>query len=330
MAAGAAPRILLVGAGAVGQVYGRHLQLGGADISFLVRPQYAAAVRRGFDLYPLRKRGRRDAVRLQDFAVLTETAAVAAQRWDAVFLCVSSPALYQGDWLAELAAATGDASIVTLQPGLTDHARACAVAGAERVVAGMIGLMAYAAPLPGEPGVAQDRPGTAYWFPPLGKCPFSGAPARVRPLVALLRQGGFPAACARDVPAQLAFGVALLDPHMVALEVAGFSLRSLRADRALLARAAAASREATAITAAFRGVRAPRFKGALERAGVRVLLAMLPRLAPLDVEGFFRAHYTKVGGQTRALLATYRAEAAARGLPTPALTALSAELEARA
>ncbi len=90
MAAGAAPRILLVGAGAVGQVYGRHLQLGGADISFLVRPQYAAAVRRGFDLYPLRKRGRRDAVRLQDFAVLTETAAVAAQRWDAVFLCVSS------------------------------------------------------------------------------------------------------------------------------------------------------------------------------------------------------------------------------------------------
>ncbi|HTJ46743.1 MAG TPA: 2-dehydropantoate 2-reductase N-terminal domain-containing protein, partial [Kofleriaceae bacterium] len=49
-------RVLVVGAGAVGQVYARHAQQGGADVTFFVREKYRDEVARGLDLYPLNKR----------------------------------------------------------------------------------------------------------------------------------------------------------------------------------------------------------------------------------------------------------------------------------
>ena len=48
-------KILLVGAGAVGQVYGRHLQLGGAQVTFFVREKYLESLRGGMPVYPLNK-----------------------------------------------------------------------------------------------------------------------------------------------------------------------------------------------------------------------------------------------------------------------------------
>ena len=48
--------VLIVGAGAVGQVYGRHLALGGAHVHYFVREKYADECRRGFTFYPLNRR----------------------------------------------------------------------------------------------------------------------------------------------------------------------------------------------------------------------------------------------------------------------------------
>jgi ketopantoate reductase len=318
------PRILLVGAGAVGQVYGRHFQLGGAEVAFLVRPRHADRTRAGFRLYPLRRGGPHAPVRFAGFDVLTTVTEVQARRWDAVVLCVPSPALREGSWLEDVIAATGTATVVTLQPGLTDFDHVVARAGAERVVAGMIGLCAYAAPLPGE---TLPEPGTAYWIPPLGQCPFSGASERTRVLVRLLRRGGFPAAVHADVPRALAFGAALLEPHMVALECAGWSLARLRGDRALLDTARRASREAAEVAAVWRNAPVPWHIG---RIPMGLALRLAPWLAPLDLEGFFRAHYTKVGAQTRRLLATYQDLAGQHGRATPALDALGARLQAGA
>ncbi len=47
-------RVLVVGAGAVGQVYGLYLRRGGARVSFLVKPAHAAWCQRGFALHRLR------------------------------------------------------------------------------------------------------------------------------------------------------------------------------------------------------------------------------------------------------------------------------------
>lgn len=140
-------KILVVGAGSVGQVYARHFQRGGAEVAFLVKEKHAAEARRGFTMYPLRESGRAP-VRFEGFDVLT---ALDGSKWDAIVLCVSSPAI-RGKWLDELAAGSGDATIVMLQPGLTDHAYVAERVGAGRLVSGLIGFMAYAAPLPGEKG----------------------------------------------------------------------------------------------------------------------------------------------------------------------------------
>jgi len=184
--------ILLVGAGAVGLVYGRHFQLGGANISFLVREKYAAELQAGITLYHLNKDPRRERpILLTGAGVLTQMADVAAARWDAVILCVSSTALRSMN-LGELAQNTGDATIVMLQPGVEDHAYVTARVAPGRVVAGMISLVSYHTPLPGE---TVGKPGTAYWFPPFSPSPFSGQEApRVRALVKTLKQGGQPAA----------------------------------------------------------------------------------------------------------------------------------------
>ena len=46
-------KVLLLGAGAVGQVYAYHLALAGAEIGFKVRPKYVEETTAGFDLYEL-------------------------------------------------------------------------------------------------------------------------------------------------------------------------------------------------------------------------------------------------------------------------------------
>ncbi len=159
-------RVLIVGAGAVGQVFAHHLARGGAEIMLLVKPKHADLARRGFAVHR-RRRGGVDSARVRA-DVLTSTAEAARTRWDAVLLCVPSTALADARWLRELAAATGDATVVSFGPGLDDATRVIAACGAERTVAGAIGLMAWASPLAG----ARDDtpPGTAYWLPPLVSC----------------------------------------------------------------------------------------------------------------------------------------------------------------
>lgn len=51
-------RTLVVGAGSVGQVFARHLSLGGAEVTFLVKEKHAAELRRGLTLYPLNRKDR--------------------------------------------------------------------------------------------------------------------------------------------------------------------------------------------------------------------------------------------------------------------------------
>ncbi len=214
-------RALVVGAGAVGQVLAHALRSGGAEVAFLVKPAHAAEAIAGFTLYPLNRRAERwRPVPLRGLPVYTRASELAGERWDVVVLAVASPALAQTGWIAELAGATGDATIAVLQPGAGDAARVAAIVGRERVVSGAIGMMAFAAPLRGQ---TLPLPGTAYWIPPLAGFPLTGGPARVANLVAALRAGAMPAAMHPDAPQVAALGSALLETHVAALRCAGWS-----------------------------------------------------------------------------------------------------------
>jgi ketopantoate reductase len=298
-------RVLIVGAGAVGQVYGRHMRLGGADVSFLVKEKYAEECRRGFVLYPLnRSRARRtEPVRLDRCGVVTSAAEAGKETWDTVVLTVASTALREGTWLDELAANVGGATLVALQPGLRDRGILAARWGEKALVAGMISMISYHAPLPGE--TRFPEPGMAYWFPPLGPSPFSGPEERLLPVLALLRAGGMPVKRHADVPRANAVPNALMMPLLVTLEAAGWSFQKVRESRELVALGVRAAREALRLAVRESGAVAPfstRFFGPLF---VRFLTRLAPLVVPLDVETYLKVHFTKVGPQTRQFMRMY-------------------------
>ncbi len=343
----APPRVLVVGAGAVGQAYGHCLARGGAALTFLVKPKHAAAARGGFSVYPLNQRAARrgEPQRLEGFEVLTSAQEVAARGaaapWDAVWLCVSATAL-RGDWLGPVLEATGDATVVLLTPGLEDRryvldvleASASAGGGAggraeARLVQGVITLMAFHAPL-GDEGEGEDTlgaraPGIAYWLPPGAKLPLAGEAVRVAALVRALGRGGCRARLDPEAARSGALASAVMMPYLAALELAGWRFDAVRRSPELV-RAWRAGREAAAVVAAETGAK-PGWPARLLRPwSVRLLSRLAPLLFPFDIERFLCVHFTKVGDQTRFMLGRYAALAAQRRLPHAHLDALAAAL----
>jgi 2-dehydropantoate 2-reductase len=312
-------KALIVGAGAVGQVYGRHLALGGADVAFYVKPKYADECRRGFTMYKLRSTA---PVRLDGCDIVTTPDEAAKQTWDQIYLAVSSPALRAGDWLGELGRATGDATVVKLQPGLHDRSFVSDRIASERIVDGQINFLSYHAPLPNETRFAE--PGMAYWFFP-GGSPFSGPPARVDRVIAALRAGKFPAKRARDVSRAGAYPSAILCTFVLALEASGWSFRTMRSSgNARLGRRA--GREAIGVVARELGASPPLPARMLARMFGFVMTRLAPAIIPCDFETYLRVHFTKVGDQMRLGMANYVEVGRNSGLDIAALDELTRQL----
>jgi hypothetical protein len=307
-------RILLIGAGAVGQVYGRHLQLGGAEVAFYVKPKYADEARAGYRMYPLNQGRDVPAVVWKDFGVRTDLPATLAQGWDQVWLCVSTTALF-GPWLDELAQHLGSADLVALQPGVLAEERLVPLFGKERITWGGISMISYQTPLDGE----AREPGVAYWFPPMGPSPFWGPRAQLA--VDALKRGKCPAAVNPGGSAQMRYGSAILMPHLVALEGAGWSFAKVR-EGSWLAQASAASREAAQAVSAYTGDPVPLGVRLLRPWHIGLLSRLAPSLLPLPIEIYLQYHFTKVGDQTRAMMKDYQRLAREKQLPGEAMAQL--------
>ena len=309
-------KVLIVGAGAIGQVYATHLKRAGAYVALLVKPKYEEECKRGLTLYNQRLFRRHTVETFQPDDVITEIAAVRNQRWDQVWLCVSTAAL-EGDWLDPLLEAIGDATLVTLQPGMHVIDRVSRTLPPQQVVTGTIAFISYQAPLPNEP----LDPGVAYFFPPMSANRFSGHPDRVDPVVAALRRGGCPARVHKDAQVMLAFSSALLIPHITALEAAGWTFEDFRhgpwlrlATRAVL--------EAMRIVAAKFDVGPPWWRVFVSAGLTRFATLTIPWIMPFDVERYLRYHFTKVHEQNRLVMADFYEGARQHGVEAPALTEL--------
>jgi 2-dehydropantoate 2-reductase len=315
-------QVLIVGAGAVGQVYGCHLARGGATVSFFVKPQHAEAARRGFTLHPVRGRGPTAALTFTPQDVLTSADDVRARRWDQVWLCVPAPAIREPSF-DPVIDAVGEAPVIDLTPGLGDRAALLTRFPRLRCVAGVVGIVAWRTPLPGQ---ASPGPGTAFWLPPLTASLFDG-PETLAPdieaLVHTLRRGGCPAARRRGAEAMGATASALMLPVLAALESEGWSLRDLIRGRRL-APAMAAAREALRVVDDVHGTNSAFLRLVARPWPAQFGLGLAPRLVPFDFEAYLRAHFTKVGAQTRAMLAEYVRRGEAAGLPAAHIEALLA------
>jgi hypothetical protein len=310
--------ILVVGAGAVGQVYGRHLALGGARVSFLVRAKYKDDHPDGFTIYPLRKRDRYEPVQLRPHRILSSLAEVKEHAWDQVWLCVATTALLK-PWLEDVLAAIGDATLV-LFPSTVDAVEHLGSAlPKDRCVSGLISMMSYDAPLEGE---SLAVPGVAYWMPPLSPTLFSGPKARTDAVVEALRRGKCSAAAHPDTRQAAGFGGAVLITHIVALEGAQWSYDRL-VSTPLLGESVLAAREAMSGVETRLGVSKPFALGLLRPWTARLVLRLLRWLAPFAVDRFFKKHFTKVREQTKLQVAEYIDFAMVRGSSTANLTSLA-------
>ena len=299
-------RVALVGLGAVGQVYAHHLQRAGDEVVFYLKPKYVPDAEAGFTLHPVN--GDRGAVTLKASAIVTSAEELAEAQVDELWLCMSSTAL-KGAWLKPVLEAADQARVVTLQPGLEDRAHLLQHLPEERLLTGLISFMSWQAPLPGE----QVSPGIRFWHPWTMKSVFGG-PGDAD-VVRRLRAGGCPSKVG-DARVEMALGSAVLQPIVGYLETVDWRWSRL-SERA--ADIAACQAQTMAIAAAFVGV-SPRMTP--PAFGLSLAAGLVPAVVPVDIEAFFRWHFTKVGDQTRAMLGTWVEQGQARGLAVDRVEAL--------
>lgn len=322
-----APDVLVVGAGAVGQAYALAVRRAGVPVHFFVKPHHVEALQRGVPVQEVGLFATGPCTDLADLPLHTDWRTVAERPWHSIWLAVDSTAL-RGAWVADLAAARGDATVLSFQTGTSGRDHLARHIPPDALVSGMIPFLAWWAPLPGA-AVPPDGPCMRVWHPPGMKTPLSGPLGRVSELARLLDEGGIGARVVASASVQGAMGSAILLPTIAGLEVAGWQLRALTRGPAIQ-RVVAAIHEARSLVATLHGQPPPldRFlRPALFQLGAR----LAPRLAHLELETYLRVHFTKVGAQTAASLDDLLAAGARAERPLPALTALrSALAEARA
>jgi len=295
-------KVLVVGAGAVGQVYGWFLKQSGAEVFFYVKPKHRAEARKGFDLYPLNTWKEGEAAQhWKADGVLASPADLAGHAFQQVYLAIPSTGV-EGNWLPAFVKALGEhATVVSLMPSPDDHAHVVAAGlPQERLVAGLISMVSYLAPLEGETRFA--KPGVAYYLPPLAPSLYSGDQARTAEVVKRLNQGGLPARAHKDVPGLVAFPTGALMSYLAALELAGWSLRGLFQDARRLDLGVHAAGEALKIAAKDSGRFPFFFRTLTHPIFLRAGISAAQKLAPFPLETYLKAHFTKVGAQTRVLL----------------------------
>lgn len=287
------PRVLLVGAGAVGQVLGLHFQDGGATVDYLVKPKYERKTREGMVLhrYTLAGATRKPRTLVPD-TVYSSPEKCAGNLFDQVVICVSAPAL-RGDWLPTLAPFTGKAAIVSMTPGVEDRRHLERFFAAERVVTGMIGFIAYQCPLEGEDLFPS---GVAYLLPPFSPCLFEGE-AALKP-VEILQRGGLSSAHREDARQQLLTSMSILVPTVVGLETEGWSIDRFRRSETLEL-VIQASEEIAQVFESLYGVQRSTGQGILMKPWwFRTLAGVAKSMSPIPLEAYLKYHFSKVRPQT--------------------------------
>jgi len=312
--------ILIIGAGAVGAVYGWHLRQAGHNVVFYTKRKYQAQVSAGLTLHRIT---RRQTTR-QDWAhpsVITSLLEVKAEPWDQVWLTIPSNALRDGS-MTLLLEAIGTATLISLQPDIEDidYVRAH-VADPDQVIQGLIPFISYQSPLPH----TIEPKGISYYLPPFSKGLYAGAPERLKPLLEVLHDGGLSAKGVENFHLASAANTAFLQPMIAALELNNWHLTDFpTTESAKLGLAAA--REALAIVRQTVGATTTPFKPLLWEKIWTLIIPLSQYLIPLPLEAYLQYHFTKVGAQTRVMLDTYIRLGQQRGLAVEKLQELRGKL----
>ncbi|MDF1629912.1 MAG: 2-dehydropantoate 2-reductase N-terminal domain-containing protein [Alcanivoracaceae bacterium] len=309
------PRILIIGSGAVAAVYAHHLVKAGCQVTFLVRDKSSANSAMPRQLHQYKFVGKATATQ-QRLRVITQ----AYPDWDQVWLTLPSDAL-TSPWLAEQLAVFGsDTPLISWTPDFRDDEILRKIYKGP-LQHGLIGLISFHTPLPGEQTPAQ---GFGYLLPPRSAMLDN---SRVgQQAAALLRTGGLPAVSMKDLEWFSARSTSVMVPLIAGLEMANWSLSEMRSSK-WLGIACQSCRQATLISANYM----QRDAGISAKLPQPLLVSMISRLAPkvmpFPLETYLQYHFSKVGVQTRQMLDHWIEEGNARGLDASALQTLRTGLQ---
>lgn len=312
-------KVLIIGAGAVGQVYAHHLVKGGAEVSFYIKEKYSAELQQGVHLYQHSVIGKLTGGRtkhtlFQDFKTISSTQELEAESYDYIINTVSSTALRSGWWEA-FKNASGKALIIGLQPALDDTQFILKTLPEPRYIKGLIQFISYQSPLPG----GKEPAGYHYLLPPVAGL-FENAKGNASPLMSALIKGGFKAKKQNDLNFFSSSLSSISIPLTAALEKADWSIKKLLTDNNLKEGLASSLEANIAVSQALnKPASSPRL---LKPWISGLLLKIMPAIFPFDIEVYLKFHFSKVGDQTRLMLEQYIAHAKVHQLDHSATSAL--------
>lgn len=287
-------RVLVVGGGAIGQVFGRYLQAGGADVSFLLKPRYVEDAKEGWDIHHYGVAGLRPRQHLKPTNVFTDHRQLRAHTFDQIWLCVSSPAIRSG-MLEQLNQSCPHAVWVSFQPGIEDREYLIKRVPANKLIIGLVNFIAYQAPLYGE----EVWPaGIAYFIPPFSLTQFTGPEPYASAVANMLQKGGMRAGVRPDTAAMARFGSSVLIPLVIALECSGWSWSQLRSNAALVTLMVAVITDLQHAIEKSMGVLPGSFGMAQKPFAWKLALFAAPKVASFPLEEYFKHHFLKVRNQT--------------------------------
>lgn len=318
-------KVLMVGCGAVGQVFGLYLQKAGVELGLYDRPAIVVKLKQaleqgGMPLFQISRLHRRDpiAYRLGTYQVITDVAESQRFKPDQIWFTTPSP-VYYSEWFREFLLKVPSERVVCFAPE-GGRPEFFPEGSGDRLVFGGTIFMAWQGNLDGGGG----RPeGVNFWLPPLLGIPLMGTKKGCGEVGEILRKAGFRITVNKpDSPNTLAPVTAVMQAFVAGLELSGWSLGAFRKSP-WLKRAAYASREAVLSQLPEAGIFTRSLLGILlSSTGLFLATFFLPLLSPFDLEKYLKFHYLKTRAQTLTLLEVFARDGKRRGLPVDSIRIL--------
>lgn len=312
-------KVLMVGCGAVGQVFGLHLQKAGVELGLYDRPATVDKLREalehgGLSLFQIRQSGGRRPIpyRLENYLVVRNVEESQRFKPDQIWFTTPSP-VYYSEWFRDFLQEVPSERVVCFAPEGGRPEFFPESEGKDRLVFGGITFMAWQGDLGGGGG----RPeGVNFWLPPMVSIPLTGTEKACGEVKELLKKAGFRTTVKKQESGNtLAPVTAVMTAFMAGLELSGWSLKAYRKGL-WLKRAAYGSREAALSQLTGAGIFTRMLLGILcSPAGLSLTTYFLPLLTPFEIEKYLKFHYLKTRDQTLTLLDVFVKDGKRRGLP---------------
>jgi hypothetical protein len=323
-------KVLMVGCGAVGQVFSLFLQKAGVELGLYDQPATAEKLKQalalgGLPIFQITRSHRKDPIahRLENYQVPASVADCRRFAPDQIWFATPSP-VYHSEWFRDFLKQVPSKRVICFAPEGGRPEFFPDDGGKDRLVFGGVTFMAWQGDLEGGGG----RPeGVNFCLSPLAII-LSGTESACREAAQLLKKAGLRVDIQTQNSPLQASTTAVMTAYTAGLELSGWSLGSYRKSL-WLKRAARASREA--VLSQLRGA------GFLTRMALGILCSspgflaitlLLPLLFPFDIEQYLRFHYRKTRAQTLTLLDIFASDGEKRGLAVENIRLLLRELNA--